>query len=558
MDDPFVGEERSTDDGGRMRSLVKALPGGALHMMGPQAQFVRRLTLRRTDQPACAPAGAFVEGLVFCQPGRGLWSWFALPAYFPQMALLPTLEGIRADGLEGHAAVEARLLKERDHLLTHLRSGRSDGNQISGSVMGWSHPRGYSHGGAVSGVDIGFVEGHRTAWAASHAGYERLQALHRMSLARQPDAQYALNGDPIGLEGWLDAQGRVPFDFRQNGYMVPHEFQYVCKRGPAPNAHVAEVARRKLRPPYDPGNPHQADGEIPRQKEALFAWMHHDDQHMIRHSKNLKALVWLGNDPLAKDGLRHVASLFRLWFHDRPHIPVDWSHGITLRNFTQWAQKFPGHGLPIGREHAWGMDISAAEYQLASPATRANRLPWITKIVELFEIASMPSGLIKRVNQPDLFERKYDATQTFQLMFLLHAQRCFNESIFRGAHEDLFERFAALHNKGLEFLFFGYVFTHYEGERWGTQVSEAGPYHRFAVGPSGRPRNAPFLRCLGLRPRVLARRRLRCLRGHDLLAAALGIWLLADPRDHRKSAEQSVFAAFVGSGVQARRLQNAG
>lgn len=490
--DPFLGAEAEVENGWKVRSLVKALPGGKLHLMGPQAQMVRRLTLRRTQHSPCARVGAFVEGLMFCQPGLGLWSWFSLPAYFPQMALLPTLEHWKSDGRQGANAVEARLAAERDRNLQFLRSGDKDGNLIYGGVMGWSHPRGYPHGGAVSGVDIGFVEGHLAAWAASQAGYEDLEFLHRMTVARQPDAQYTALGEPVGVQGWRDANGVVPFDFRTNGYMVPPEFQFVCKGGPAPSEQVREVLRRNLRPPYDIGTAHDPKGELPRATEALFAWMPHDDQHMIRHTKNLKALVWLGNDPLAKDDLMHASSLFRLMFSEGPHTPVSWSAGVTLRAFLAWAASAPHHGLPVDRAHAWGIDMMCASYQCASDAWRADALPWFQKVVELFDVASMPSGLIQRYLQPDLLDAKYDACQTFQLMFLLHSQRCLIESVFRDVDPDRMDTLARLHNRGLDFLFFGHIYTHFQGERWGGFVSSAGPYHRFAVAPKGPLTEVPY------------------------------------------------------------------
>ncbi len=406
--------------------------------------------------------------------------------------MLPSLGGIRSEGKRGAAAWEARLMKERDQLLGPLRSGQPNHDTVRAEVMGWSHPNGYPHGYAVGGLGIPFVSGHRTAFAASHAGYERLELMHRMSVARQPDAQYGADGDPIGLAGWLDERGSVPFDFRQNGFMVPPEFQFVCKGGPAPSAHVREVARRGLRPDYDMGNPHEAQGTLPRDPKALFAWMGHDDQHMVRHSKNHKALVWLGNDPMAKDGLRHVASLFRLWFHNHPHQKVEWSHGVTLRTYTVWAQAHPGHGLPLGREHAWGFDAMSAAYQLADDAWRSEALPWFQAVVRLFEVASMPNGLVRRVNHDSLFGGKYDACQTYQLMFLLHAQRAMNESVFRDAHPQSFQTFAELHNRGLDYLFFGPVFTHFQGQRYGQPTDVRGPYHRFAVGPKGGPGEPPF------------------------------------------------------------------
>lgn len=532
--DPFLGAPRSESDrnGWTVRSLVSPMEDGTLHMMGPQAQFVRRMTVRLQKEQAPKREGAFIEGLCFAMAGPERWSWNSIPAYFAQRGLLPNLGGIRSGGQRGVAAWEARLLQERDLLLGPLRSGRPNDNPVRAAVMGWSHPEGYPHGYAVGGLGIPFLSGHRTAYAASHVGYERIELLHRMNVARQPDAQYAENGDPIGVAGWLDERGAVPFDFRQNGFMVPPEFQFVCKGGPAPSAHVLEVARRGLRPPYDPGNPHEAGGALPREPHALLAWMGHDDQHMIRYSKNHKALVWLGNDPLAKDGLFHVASLFHLWFHNHPHQKVEWSHGVTLRTYLTWARAHPGHGLPMGREHAWGLDAMSAAYQLADDAWRAEALPWFQKVVELFQVASMPNGLVHRVNLDSLFGGRYDAAQTYQLMFLMHAQRAMNESVFREAHLGAFQTLAELHNRGLDYLFFGPVFTHFQGERYGQRTSVRGPYHRFAVGPKGGPGEPPFCDAARWGPNYLPEDGFGEYVDTAYLWAPLeyGFWLTRDPQ----------------------------
>ncbi|MFT4648988.1 MAG: hypothetical protein ACI9X4_002222 [Glaciecola sp.] len=490
--DPFLGKQVADGDGWTRLPLVRALPDGKLHMMGPQAQLLRRLTLRGPGSETISRAGVFVEGLAFCSPGRDLWSWFTLPAYFSQDALLPTFEGLATQGLAGYPAMEGRLVKERNHLLHLLRSGNSDGNLVQAEVMGWSHPRGDPQQGMVSGVDIAFLEGHRTAWAASHAGYERLQLLHRMNAARQPDAQWNEDGTPAGVHAWRDKKGVVPFDFRTNGYMVPPEFQYVCRGGPAPSAHVREVHKLQLRPPYDQGNAHEPAGKIPRNKDAMFAWMPHDGQHMIRHTKNIKALVWLSNDSLARDDLMHCASLFRLMFHAGPHVRESWSAGVTLKAVLGWAKTSPHHGIPIDRDQAWGLDIMGAAYRIASPAWRQDALPWFQKVVELFDVASMPSGLIQRVNQSDLLEGRFDCCQSFQVMFLLHAMRCINESVLRGVDEESFDVLAKLHNKSLEYMFFGPVYTHFKGERWGGPVSQAGPFNRFAVAPKGLIATVPY------------------------------------------------------------------
>ncbi|MEZ5974238.1 MAG: hypothetical protein R3E96_05195 [Planctomycetota bacterium] len=490
--DPFLGAQAPSQEGWTVLPLVMPYPDGKLHMIGPQGQFIRRLTLRRASDAAASRAGKAIDGLMYCRPGKGLASWFSLPNYLPQMGILPTWDQLDAGGQAGRAEAQRRLVGERNELRAFLEGSFRDKNLYSAEVMGWCHPRGYSYGGAAGGVEIFFVEGHLAAWAASQEGYESLTLMHTTSVARQPDAQYTKDGEPAGVEVWRDANGVVPFDFRTNGFMVPPEFKFVCKRGPAPNPHVAEVQRRGLRPPYDLGNPHEAGGQLPGDPGALFAWFPHDGEHLRRHTKNILPLVWLGNDPLAKDDLHHVGAQSRLTFNEGPHKREEWSAGVTLAAFLAWAKTAPHHGIPIRRDTAWALDMICADYQTQSETRRAELRPYFEKVVELFDVASMPNGLIQRVNQNDVLDARYDACQTFQVMFLLHAQRCVNESVLRDADPARFQLLADLQLKALDYLYFGPAYTHFQGERWGQQVSQAGPYFRFAVAPTGMLETVPY------------------------------------------------------------------
>ena len=92
----------------------------------------------------------------------------------------------------------------------------------------------------IAGLSIS--EGAYTAYSASREGYRHLELLHRMNVCRQSEAAWTASGDPAGYHAWLDASGKIPFDFRQGGNMHPPCFLLPCRYGPPPNAQVLEAS----------------------------------------------------------------------------------------------------------------------------------------------------------------------------------------------------------------------------------------------------------------------------------------------------------------------------
>lgn len=470
--DPFFGE--AYDDGDfRVVPLVKPNASGALHMMGPQAQMERRLVLVPTEkaQSSTAPGDtapsntaqlarsklAF-EGLAFPVRGENLWSW-ANPdtaRYFPQRTALASVDFLKRGALSGKNAARAADLAAYTELKAGLETGTARGYYVEAQVMGWAHPWFIKEQGGVGGEGIATFEGHYSAQSGSKDGIAYLSLLHRMNVCRQPEATYDARGEIVGYERWLDADGQIPFDYRTHGGIVLPCFRLPMKYGAPASEEVREVVKRGLRPAYDVGNPFEKDGEVPSRNDALLAWWPHDDQHLVRYTKNTKALVWLANDALAKDDLFLSAELFRLMFHESPHVPVDWSPGLTLRMWESVAAQFPHGGLPLGREHAWGIDAMCAAYSCADDAWRAKQRPWFERVSKLLVDGAQPSGLIQRsINERFLGHTRYTAAQCFECLFLVHAMHCLNESVFRGADDARRLALEKLALRTVDYLFFG-------------------------------------------------------------------------------------------------------
>ncbi len=499
VSDPFLGAAYA-EGSSTVVPLVARYPDGKLHMMGPQAQFERRLVLVRDGQERTARALLHFGGVAFPARSEGKWSWYAPETanYFPQRDYLASLDFVRDGDRGGKTAVRARLGREAGELRMAIETGTARGWYVTTGQMGWAHPWFLPEQGGVGGEGVQLVDGHDTAYAAAREGLNLLSLRHRMNVCRQPEATYDREGEIVGYHRWLDAEGRIPFDYRTHGRVVIPAFRLPMAGGAPASPQVLEVARRGLRPPYDVGNPHEAGGSIPYENTALLRWWPHDDQHLVRYTKHAKALAWLANDPLAKDDLQLSAQLFRLFLHESPHVPESWSPGLTLRIWEGIVAEHPHEGLPFGREHAWGIDAMCAAYSLGSEAWRTRERPWFDRMSKLLLDAAQPSGLIQRTLNERLLDGKntYTATQAFESLFLVHAQRCLAESVYRGSDDG---RRAALEKLGLravEYLDFGPPWAR-QPASWQPDPANPtlflqGPRQAFAVSRNDERKTPPF------------------------------------------------------------------
>ena len=200
-----------------------------------------------------------------------------------------------------------------------------------------------------------------------------------------------------------------------------------------------------------------------------------DFQHHTRYTRSLKVLAWLGNDSLAKDGLRAAAECFRLSFHQYPNAIHGVSQGTGLRAKLRYVQSRPGNGLEFGRGEAWGVDCASSAYALASPAWRELVRPWFLVIEGLLAAGqSTCTGTImaQRINHN--YGGMYRQRQSMESAYIENAMRGVNETVLRGV-EPL--RSARL-RRTLLLSIEGAV----QPPLWMPQHSE--PYFNVAVGPA--------------------------------------------------------------------------
>lgn len=491
VEDPFFGEDR-IEDGERVVPLVRSYEEGDLHMMPPGAQFHRRLLLL----PSAERTGQIplVEGLAFCRPPssrESLWSWWSEDTrhYFPGATILPRFDRLFVGPLRGARAMRSRLEEEREGLRTTLETGEVQGGVMAGPLMGWSQPAGVAYPGMTGGSGIQFLEGQQAAYAASTSGIETLLLRHRMNACRQPEAKWNRMGEPVGASLWLNEKGVVPFDFRGHNRLVPPEFRLPMDSGPAASRQVTDVHLARRRPHYDQGSPHLRNGKVSRGVDDLQSWLPHDDQHYVRWTHPAMAIVWLTGDPLATDDVRLAAETFHLMFHGHSHRAAKWSPGVTLKVFEQLAADLPGHGLPMTRSHAWGIDVMCAAFLLEEEAWREEHREWFHRVAKVMIAGAMQSGVIQRRQEPKLFDGKLAGAQSYECMFLLHAQRDLLETVLLEDDPELASALQELHQRTLEFMFWGPVWSCVEE---GKSSNVCGPRWQFAVAPAGEWTEPPF------------------------------------------------------------------
>ncbi len=368
-DDPALASPHESQ-GRMLLPLVEPLAGNKLHGMHQQSQFHRRLILCMEGSEELAQSIVSESGLAFCKDGYDKHgnrynSWWnpETSRYFSTNLPLPDLSYLES---------EAQSRNEMNGLMYGLRESLESGQPgpwpVVSPSLGWAHPYGYAHGGAVGGSGIFFFEGVKTAWSGSKDGYRYYQLTHRMYTERHPTALYQLNGDAFHLENWIE-QGPngpyLPVYIWTIPWLIlgdPHGFLT------APDVHVNAV---------------QAQDRSAAYFRELKEFRHIDGAHLIRATRSAKVLAWLGNDAIAKDDLMMQAELARASYSGLPQSPDN--SGITPGLFVdqQYAEQYPGQGLKVDREQGWMINTVACAYAMARPSWRGQVRPWFDDVVDL-------------------------------------------------------------------------------------------------------------------------------------------------------------------------------
>jgi hypothetical protein len=420
VDDPAIGTPFVLNNE-TVFPIVAPLANDKLHVMPSQGQFHRRMALVPVGQEQRAIDLLDRKGLGFARRGSSApdapaWlSWWnsASARYLPQRTLLPSLEHV------GIGNIRNTLANEYGVLLGHMQNGTSSGNYpIASGVLGWAHPYGVSYGGMTGGAEIHIAEGVETLESASVEGYLNYELTHRMHSERHPNVLYALDGEPTSVEDWV-------IDFVGGDY-VPMFFYMALLPGNDPFG-FDEVEQFQVQAVA-------GQGRQPAYEGALLGFAPHDEQHLIRYTRSAKALVWMGNDDIAKDDLRMQAELFRLSWH--PYFNTENQHlqstGMAFARKT--ANDYPHKGLDLGRGEGWGIDVTCAAYSTSSNAWRAQVRPWFDLVPELFRDGQTCAGFLQATFSGQMLGGQYRARQSIEAAILDNALRGVLESVYQGEH----------------------------------------------------------------------------------------------------------------------------
>ncbi len=399
--DPFRGLDVVSGNE-RIVSLVEPLDGDKLHMMPPQANLSRRLVLYRDGQLPAARTVVEEQSLAFCMDGtsptgKRLASWWnpATARYLAPRQPMPSLAGLNL------AELGTRLEDTFEYLRDTLAQGIANPwpLPILHGVMGWAHPYGHGIGYAHGGDEIEFFPGVDVAYMASQAGYRTFQMAHRMYNARHATTLYDADGEPTRLESWLrpggpTGQWNPTWVWIKPVLWLGDPFGFNA----APSFQVDAVVFQQRQPDYE---------------NALLAFQHIDDQHLVRYTRPPKVLAWLGNDALAKDDLLMQAELVRLTYSNYPNDTQGAGIAIGMYTVAQFVDLYPRRGARVHRGTGWEVDAVATAYALALPSWRAPLAAWCDGIVDLLERAQDAcTGVLGSNPNGDQFGGQYRARQS--------------------------------------------------------------------------------------------------------------------------------------------------
>ncbi len=460
FDDPFFGNVNPQSSGGKtIYKLVEPLPGNDLHVMGPQAQFHRRLALCQVGFESRARALLEMEGLGFCRRGASAhgpyFSWWNpnTGRFFPQSFVLPSLDHV------GPASLKATLNGDFNSLKSRMENGTGTGSYpIAASVLGWAHPYGVQYGGMTGGNEIHLWEGVTTAEAASATGYRTYLLTHRMHTDRHPNVLYQKSGEPTQLKKWLKGSGSnlyVDFEFFMKliGSKDPFGFNV------APTHQVTAVAAQGRKPAYE---------------VDLLGYESHDEQHLIRYTRSPKTLVWLGNDALAKDDLEMQAELVRLSYHYYPNSQGGSAQITGLLWDRNYVDGNPGAGFRFGRQEGWGIDTMNAAFATGDAAFRSETRPWYDYVSDVIvDGQASCSGFLQANISSQFVMGLYRARQNIE--------QAIAENAIRGMVETVYRLDSAPKVAMLEDVLEKSYYSWFNVMSWSSTMN--GPWAKAAVGP---------------------------------------------------------------------------
>lgn len=268
--------------------------------------------------------------------------------YMPQNIGLPDLS---------HTVIDLSVQKDLDFSLLASNSPTLPGDI---PVSHFWPAQGVKYGGMTSGTDIHHYEGVLPAVSAQSDGILSLYVEQLRYGSRQMGCIYEADGQPLRMDDYLNTDGSRPWDIYANVFLssppkdTPFDF--------------ADTGSGSGTANYDP---------------SVYAPI--DNQHMVRRTKANKALVWLTNDPLARQYCAMDAALARMTFYE--------GNGGEILPKTS-----TGLGIAWGRGEAWAADIIVTAYATGKSEYRQRTANWFPSFISALERTQMPNGLFSAMD----------------------------------------------------------------------------------------------------------------------------------------------------------------
>ena len=426
FEDPTLGGTYS-EGGTSVTELITPTGDGTLHVFPLQQLMHRRLVLCRAEARAEALATLREETLAFCRDEtegqRRLLSWWnpGTARYFAQSLPLPRLDTWKTPA-DARTWLDERYVAVRDV----IEGGGTGPFPINYTNFGWAHPWGLPYGGFHGGTEIFYWDGVRTAWAASQEGYRRFQIKHRMYSERHRTALYDQHGGEYHLEDWL-------IEGNNGTYLLT--WLWLTPFLPMADIHGFESA------PTFQVDAVVAQGRVPAYEEGLLEFSTVDLEHLTRVTTQMKALVWLGNDAIARDDLRLQAELARGSYSLYPQDDTGGSISTGQYRDRKYVDAYPNSGYDTNRSEGWVVDAAAAYYCLASPTWRDEARYWFEDVVETMERgqSSCTGALMSKPNWT-YFGGQYRIIQSISECILQNGIYGMRSSVFEDLDEATTER----------------------------------------------------------------------------------------------------------------------
>lgn len=398
--------------------LVVPSNDGKMHILPQRQERVWRLYLHKTGDETAAQEIAKQSSWGVCvdgtnQAGDRFWCWQnpETANYYPQRAAMPDLS---------HFNAAAELRNEKASQYNELTNGLPwQGNQGAGQMGMWN-PAGVDYGGMTGGIEMCQWDGVRLLATGEPDGLLLHRAKHRRYTDRAHAALYNRRGNPVRQDDYLRSNGSAPWRMFNNVFQS-RSWPYQHESDDAPwefdQADLTQVHYVK------------AQGLDPAYEHVLKVYDPIDLQHEIRRVKDLKVLVWLDNDPVAKKHLAMQAELNRMVFAEYSGGRYKNKLGSVTGNAHQ--------GTDWGRADAWSLDCNVSHYAVSTPQERQRWLPWMNTVYDILRISQMSNGgwlrgYSGKMVSSEPFHGRYSVGRPNELVFATHALRALMKSVYEG------------------------------------------------------------------------------------------------------------------------------